>query len=243
MKILNKKHIWTTKFTLLITFIFFYLFYINDFKPNYFFTAASTKYSPRQNSNLLLPKSEHQKTDFFDETGLDEKIQNIIMTENSQLYSFETLTKDHEKRLNEVALTLTQTDLMQLKNIVLNSENPSDARFIALNFLILRKLDSHHLLNTIFFHPHELLEQTFDAHDVRSVQKDIELNLRFLALEQIEKNLIDNRSIEYDISNLKTRNQYLIKLAKIVHVSNLVQKPQLAEMTQQLLPSLSSSYE
>lgn len=162
------------------------------------------------------------------------QLQNIIQNEKNHIYQLSEDFETQAQRLKSIAQTLTTADLIELKNIVTDSQKDSDSRYVALHLLTLKNLDAHDLLNEIFFAPNDLLDKEYSAHDARSTLKDIEINLRFLAVEQIEKNLIQNHQLNFNLSHLATRNSYLISIAQIVNLSRASSESLLAKMSSQI---------
>jgi len=228
-----------------LTFLFMLIvFSILLIKVTSYKSKINVERSPAHNSDRPILNSTDDKlaqnqinTLFIHSNKSSLQIKNIIQNEINHIYQFEMDSVKQEVRLESIAKKLTQNELVELKNIVVDSQKDSDSRFIALHFLLLRKVETHDLLKEVFFTPNELLEGNYSAHDARSSLKDLEINLRFLALEQIEKNLIQNSQLNFNLNELSTRNPYIISLARIVVLSRLTTEPLLAKMSLQLLPT------
>jgi len=186
-----------------------------------------------------IPQQNHQQTAFNDlnqfEKNIAQKqsIETILTSEEQNLYHFNYSTSDHTARLRKITDRFNNTELLQLKNHVLNSQISSDQRFIALHFLILQSPRTHDLLTDIFYTDHELLNKSVAGHTADEAQKEIELNLRMLAIEQIEKNIFQTRQspnpLKLDLRYNEIKNSYLKSLLSIVQTSEKLNTPLLSQ--------------
>jgi hypothetical protein len=225
------KRIWTPILTVLI------------FSLSVFFWKHSTD-SHKKSSLLFYSNKSNAKSEMPDQNlviskKISHKIQLLLTNEEHRIYNFQNLTFSENSRLKKIAELLTSDDLIQLKNSILNSEMTSDQRFIALHFLILTGVKSHDLICEIFFASHELLDQSFPAHSAQNSLKEVEINIRTLAIEQIEKNIFltknTNNPLHIHDLSLHSENEYLLSLLKIVQASERMNVPLLAQFIQTTL--------
>lgn len=186
-------------------------------------------------TNINFPESILTKNKQATESSKDatNRVQLLLNVEEKNIYNFTNSTVSENTRLKKITDQLSKAELIKLKDFVLDTGLSVDQRYIALHLLILSNLKSHELLNEIFFTNHELLVNTYPVHSVQEYLKEVELNIRTLAIEQIEKNIFLTKNSPNTLhimgAQQSVQNKYLLSLLKVVQASDKINTPLLSQ--------------
>ncbi len=159
-----------------------------------------------------------------------------ILKKQTQLLALSTESPEEiEFRAHKIVENMSAQELTELLGIAINENKNKDERLAAVFLLMCAKERAQALLENIFFTPTDKLNWNAKPHSAAEADKNFELNLRVMALQGIEKNLLASQKRTSALSSQLTKSNYLNSLMSIVLKGQKIQQPLLQRFIEESL--------